>query len=108
MLSRIVISFCFLLCGAPFLLVASVQKNGDMPISFWSGGEKKLKGTVTDCKGYNVEMARLYRQYGSLIVLAAACALIHPLVGTILFGAECTVGIYLVYKRYKAILEKYS
>lgn len=107
MLARIVMFFCFLLYGAPFLLIAAVQKNGNTPIPFWSGGEDKLRDTVTDCKGYNAEMARLYRQYGGLIVIAAICALINPLVGMILFGAGCTVGIYLVYKRYKMILAKY-
>lgn len=108
MLPRIVISLCFLLCGAPFLLIAAVQKKSNTPISFWSGGEKKLKGMVTDCERYNAEMACLYRKYGNLIVAAAVCTLIYPPFGMILFGVECTVGIYLVHRRYKAILEKYS
>ncbi len=107
MAGRIIGFFCCLLCGTAFLLIVLAEKDGREPMSFWTGDES-LKGKVTDVPGYNREMSRLYRQYGYAYLLIGGLWLIFPAAGVAGLFLNVSAGTYLVYRKYRRILRKYS
>ena len=107
MAGRIIGCFCCLLCAFPFFMMDYLGKMRRDPLSFWSGDDS-LKDKVRDVQSYNREMGILYRRYGLCYAAAAVCFLVIPVLGVGILLTSCTVGIYLVYRRYKSILEKYS
>lgn len=106
-MNRIITCFCCLLCAFPFFIIASDRKNGGDPIGFWTG-DTSLKGKVQDVEKYNLEMSMLYKKWGISFVIVGILSLIHMWIGILLVTAECTVGIYVVWRSYKKILVKYS
>ena len=98
---------CCLLCALPFFVLAAFGKDSDEPINFWSG-DTTLKSKVRDVKGYNKEMSALYNQYGAAFVIAGLGCLILPVTGVILIGLNSTLGLYLVYRKYRKILQMYE
>ena len=58
---RIIGLVCFLLCAFPFFVIGIYNKDSREPISFWSG-DTSLKDKVKNIKGYNTEMAGLYKK----------------------------------------------
>ncbi len=107
MVGRIVGLIACLLCAVPFLIISVYDKGSSTPISFWSG-DKFLMEKVHNIAGYNKEMADLFKKCAIAFAIAGACCLIHLILGSAIILLECTVGIYVVYKRYKTILGKYS
>lgn len=63
---------------------------------------------MQDVEKYNLEMSMLYKKWGFSFLTVGLLSLVHMKIGIILITAECTVGIYLVWKFYKKILKKYS
>lgn len=107
MLERIICLFCCLLCAFPLFVISKYDKDGSEPIGFWTN-DKSLKSKVKNVHDYNREMAALYKKYAYALVLAGVGGLIHMMVGLVLLGVVCTVGIWLLYCGYKRILSKYS
>lgn len=107
MAGRIVGLIACLLCAVPFLIIGVYDRESNTPISFWSG-DKSLMEKVHNVAGYNKEMADLYKKCAIAFVAAGVGCLIHLILGIAIILLECTVGIYVVYKRYKVILRKYS
>lgn len=107
MVGRIIGLIACLLCAVPFLIISVYDKGSSTPISFWSG-DKSLMEKVHDIAGYNKEMADLYKKCAIAFGIAGVGCLIHLVIGITIILLECTVGIYLVYKKYKIILKKYS
>ena len=107
MLERIICLFCCLLCAFPLFVVSKYDKEGNEPMGFWTN-DKSLKSKVKNVSEYNKEMASLYKKCAYALVLAGLGGLIHPMVGLVLLGLECTVGIWVVYRCYKKTLAKYS
>ena len=107
MAGRIISVICYLLCAIPFWAIAKYQKESKDPISFWSG-DTSLQEKVKNVPDYNREMAALYKKYAWAYVAAAMAGAAHPLAGVAVLVPVCTVGIWLVYRTYKRILEKYS
>ncbi len=107
MLGRIVGLVCCMLCAWPFFIVGYYNKNSKEPINFWSG-DKKLKEKVKDVSGYNAEISNLYTKCALVLALTGVCCLVHLGMGICFLLLECTLGIYIVWKLYKSILEKYS
>lgn len=107
MLERIIMLFCCLLCAFPLFVVSKYDKDGNEPMGFWTN-DKSLKSKVKNVSDYNQEMAALYKKYAYALVLAGVGGLIHMMVGLVLLGVVCTVGIWLLYRGYKKILAKYS
>ena len=95
-----------LMCAVPFLIISVYNKNSNEPINFWSG-DTTLKSKVKDVRGYNTEMAALYKKCAIGFLLAGIGCLVYPLAGIIMVGFDCTLGIYLVYRCYKKILNRY-
>lgn len=95
-----------LFCSIPFFIIGYFDKDSKEPVGFWSG-DKSLKEKVKDVKGYNQEMAKLYKRCGQVFVVTGVLCVLHMGVGTICIVLECTVGIYLVWRWYKRILSKY-
>ncbi len=109
MLERIVIMVCCFMCSVPFLIIGIYNKDNEKtPIVFWSGSENKIRKEIKDMKSYNYEMATLYKKCGILFLLCGVVGLVIPLIGYILIGIMCTVGIYYVYRKYIKILRKNS
>ena len=104
---RIICFLCFLICAVPFWVIATYNKDSKDPISFWSG-DTSLKDKVKNVSDYNREMAALYKKYAIAFFLAALAAVVHPLAGAAIMALDCTLGIFLVYRTYKKILNKYS
>lgn len=107
MIERIILCFCSLLCAFPFYAFPMIGKDSREPMSFWTG-DTSLKGKVLDVKAYNLAMFRLYKKYGAVFVVAAVCSAVYPLAGLVILLLNSTLGIYLVYRKYKSILAKYS
>lgn len=78
-----------------------------LPIHFWSG-DIALKDKVKDVKGYNAEMAGLYKKCAFFFSLTGILFVVFPIVGIGVFVFDCSVGIYLAYRFYKGILKRYS
>lgn len=95
------------MCSLPFFIISRYEKDSMTPITFWAG-DKSLKDKVIDIKGYNQRMAKLYGKCGAVFILTGIVFLVFPAVGTILIAFECTIGIYIVYRCYKRILEETS
>ena len=107
MAGRIICFLSFLLCAVCFWAIAKFGKDSKDPISFWSG-DTSLKDKVKNVPDYNREMATLYKKYAVAFFLAALAAVVHPLAGVAIMVLDCTLGIFLVYRTYKKILDKYS
>ena len=106
-LGQIIYCFCCLACALAFILIPFLNKETKEPISFWSG-DASLKEKVKDVENYNKEMTKLYLCYGSCYVVAALSVFISFIVSVILLIIGMTIGIFVVYKIYKCILNKYS
>ena len=106
-MANIIIAFVHCMCFIAFLLVANTGSNS-YPISFWSGGNKKLTTLLKDIPSYNKEMKQLFTIYASIYLLGAVTSLfsIEISIGIMLFG--CSIGIVLVGLRYHKIRKKYS
>lgn len=107
MVGRIVGLVSCLLCAFPFGVISVYNKEGDEPMNFWSG-DTSLKDKVKDVKGYNAEMAGLYRNCALFFLVSGILFMIFPAAGIILLIVGCSAGIYVAYRVYKKILEKYS
>lgn len=109
MLERIIMCVCFLMCAVPFVIIGVWNKDNHItPITFWSGEENKLKNKLKNIKKYNGEMASLYKKCAAAFFITGVCSCIHPVMGLGMLGLECTIGIYLAYRSYIRILNKYS
>ena len=95
------------MCAIPFFIISKYEKDSKDPITFWSG-DKTLKKIVKDVKGYNGEMAEVYRKCAWAFMIAGLGCLIYMPIGIGLISLECTVGIYVVWRIYKKVLKKYS
>ena len=107
MVGRIIGLFSCVLCAVPFFIIATYGKNSREPIPFWSG-DATLKKKVKNVGGYNKKMAALYQKYAIAFVIAGIGCLVTPVLGIILTGADVTIGLYLLWREYKKILDLYS
>ena len=107
MVGRIIGLVCFLLCAFPFFVISIYNNESHEPINFWSG-DTSLKDKVKDIKGYNTEMAGLYKKCALFFLLTGILFVVFPISGIVLLALGCSVGIYLAYRVYKRILERYS
>ena len=107
MAGRIIGLVCFFLCSFPFFVISIYNKDSIEPINFWSG-DTSLKDKVKDIKGYNTEMAGLYKKCAGCLLLTGILWVVFPIAGIVLSVFDCSVGIYLTYRVYKGILERYS
>ncbi len=103
---RIIGLACFLLCAFPFLIIGVYDKGSREPIHFWSE-DTSLKDKVQDVKGYNAEMAQLYKRCALFFLLMGIVFAVFPIGGIVLMVFGSSVGIYLAYQVYKRILERY-
>ena len=106
-LGQIIYCFCCLACALAFILIPFLNKETNEPIGFWSG-DTSLKDKVNDVKEYNKEMSKLYMYYGLCYVVISLLVFISFTVSVILLIFGMTIGIFIVYKIYKKILNKYS
>lgn len=107
MLGRIIAFVSCFMCAIPFLIVSVYSKESREPINFWSG-DTTLKEKVKNVSEYNKEMAALYKKCAIAFLLTGVSFVILPVVGVVLLCFDCTLGIYLMYREYKKILERYS
>ena len=107
MLGRIIGLISCLMCAFPFLVIGVFNKDSKEPISFWSG-DTTLKSKVKNVVEYNGKMAVLYKKCAIAFVISGVGWFISPVVGVIMICFDCTLGIWLVYKRYRKILDLYS
>lgn len=107
MLGRIIAFVSCFMCAVPFLIISIYNKESREPINFWSG-DTTLKEKVKNVSEYNKEMAALYKKCAIAFLLTGVGFVILPVVGVILLCFDCTLGIYLMYREYKKILERYS
>lgn len=107
MIGRIIGLISCLMCAFPLFIIATYNKNSIEPINFWSG-DITLKSKVKNVPKYNKEMAMLYKKAAVAFLVTGIGFFILPVVGVVLLCFDCTVGIYLVYRSYKKILNLYS
>ena len=107
MLGRIIGLISCLMCAFPFFIIGIFNKDSKEPISFWSG-DTTLKSKVKNVAGFNEKMAALYKKCAIVFVISGIVWLISPVVAVVAICFDCTLGIWLVYKNYKRILDLYS
>ena len=107
MAERIIAFICCLLCAIPLLIISVYNKDSKDPISFWSG-DTSLKKKLKNVRDYNKEMAQLYQKCAFVFLVTGIAFIIYPIAGIILLCFDCTIGIYIVYRKYKKILKIYS
>ena len=107
MAGKIISCFCCLLCAGAFFLIPLGFASDSTPINFWSG-DTTLKEKIRDIPAYNREMRRLYRAYGASFLLTGAGCLFAPALALALGIFNCTAGIFLLYRGYKAALRRHS
>ena len=108
MAGRIILSLCCLLCAGAFFLNVHLCRIRSSPVAFWTGGEQALKNTIKDAAGYNREMGMAFRWYGLGWLLDAIGAAFSPTMGLAVMAALCTLGLFLLWRRYRQLLSKYS
>ena len=104
MADRILVSLCCFLCAAAFFLLGYLCRVSSSPVPFWAGGEKKLKEAVKDVPGYNRKMGTAFRWYGAVWCLWGILGAFYPIAGTIGILLSCTLGLFLLYQRYRGIM----
>lgn len=107
MVGRIVALVCCLLCAFPFFVISGYNKDSSEPINFWSG-DTSLKDKVKDVKGYNTEIAGLYKKCALFFLLTGILFVVFPIAGIGLLVFDCSAGIYLAYRFYKGVLKRWS
>ena len=107
MFGKIVGLISGLMCAFPFWIIGTYNKDSREPISFWSG-DTSLRTKVTNVKEYNNEMAKLYRKCALAFVVMGLMLFVNTYLGMAVLVFNCTLGIYIVWRAYKKILEKYS
>ncbi len=107
MVGRIVGLVSCLMCAVPFLIISVYNKDSKEPINFWSG-DTTLKCKVKNVTEYNNKMAALYKRCAIAFLISGLGFLISLFPGVIMICFDCTLGIYLVYRNYKKILNLYS
>lgn len=95
------------MCAVPFLILSIYNKDSKDPINFWSG-DTSLKSKVRNVCEYNKEMAILYKKCAIAFLLTGIGFIIYPIIGIVMICFECTLGIYIVYRKYIKILNLYS
>ncbi len=98
-----------LIAASSYLSTAKHNKNSREPIAFWTGDKSvkyKVKGMYRE--KYNQEMAALYKKYGHAIIMCGAGFLIYDTLGLIMTSLTLSLGMYIVHRKYKEILAKYS
>ena len=107
MVGRIIGLVSCLMCAVPFLIISVYNKDSKDPINFWSG-DSALKLKVKNVVEYNKKMALLYKRCSVAFFASGIGFMITPYLGFIMICFDCTIGIYLVYRKYKKVLEEYS
>lgn len=107
MVGRIVGLIACIICAFPFFIISVYDKDSNEPINFWSG-DTTLKSKVRNVQEYNKEMAGLYKKCAITFLVTGIGFLAIPMLGVIMVCFDCTLGIYLVYRNYKKILNLYS
>lgn len=62
-MGRIVALVSCLLCSFPFFVIGIYNKDSKEPISFWTG-DTTIKAVIKNVRGYNTEIAGLYKRCG--------------------------------------------
>lgn len=107
MVGRIIGLIACIMCAFPFVIISVYDKDSKEPINFWSG-DTTLKSKVKNVQEYNKEMAGLYKKCAIAFLVTGIGFLIFSMLGIIMLCFDCTLGIYLVYRNYKKILNLYS
>ena len=100
----IIALLCSLLCSMPLLLISFFSSSNPTPITFWAG-DRNIE--VSDVKEYNKEMSILYRNCAIVILVTPVLILFNVWVYVAIVIIECTLGLYVTYRKYVKILSKY-
>ena len=108
MFPRIIGALVSLLCATPFYALVLGRSDPHTPIPFWSGDDDRLRDKLSDIPAYNREMAALYTRFAGVLLANALIAGVWPDASFVLLIAILAVGLFLIYRRYRALLAKYS
>lgn len=108
MSSQIIIALACGLCAVPFCLIGYLGTISKTPLHFWNGDEKKLKKVIRDVPGYNRRMGAAYRWYGTAFLFCGLVGAFSAPAGIIGIGTLCPLGLWLLWKRHRRLLEEYS
>ena len=106
MAEKIIIFMCAVLCAVPFFLIGYLNRNSDEPITFFSG-DTTLKNRIGDIRAYNAAMGRVYCIYALVVLVTGLISFFNPEVAIVLLLIVCTLGLAVIYFKYKELLNKY-
>ena len=95
-----------LFCAFPLFIIGHYDKDSREPIVFWAG-DKTLKKKIKNVHDYNCDMSKLYIKCSLFFVLTGITCMICFWLGITCIMVGSTLGIYIVWKKYKNILSKY-
>ena len=106
MAEKIIIFMCAVLCAVPFFQIGYLNRKSDEPITFFSG-DTTLKNRIGDIKAYNAAMGRMYCIYALVVLVTGLISFFNPEVAIVLLLIVCTLGLAVLYFKYKELLNKY-
>ncbi|MBO5303098.1 MAG: hypothetical protein J6A92_03510 [Lachnospiraceae bacterium] len=107
MVGRIIALVSCIMCAVPFFIISTYGKDSFEPINFWSG-DTTLKSKVKNIREYNENMAEMYKKCAVAFLFTGIGFVVVPILGIVMLCLDCTVGIFVVYRKYKKILSRYS
>ena len=108
MAGRIILSLCCFLCAGGFFLNTYLCGIKNTPVTFWNGSDNTVKNLVRDVPNYNREMKKAFLLHAAIWLLCGIASAFSPMAGLLLLPLQCTLGLFLLWKRYKQLLTKYS
>lgn len=107
MIAKIIAFSCCLLCAFPFFVLGFYGKDSLEPVTFWAG-DTTLKQKVGNVKAYNEEISSLYKKCALVFVITGLLFFVSMPLAVIVLCFDCLPGIYIAYRIYKKILNKYK
>lgn len=108
MAGRIILCLSCLMCAGAFFLLSYLTRIRTSPVQFWTGSEERLNKIVKDVPGYNRKMGNTFRLYSAAWLLCGILGAFFPVAGILGLALLCTLGLFLLYRRYCCILEEYT
>lgn len=95
-----------LLCAIPFFITGH-YKDSKYPIGLWTE-DSKLSAKIHDVTHFNEEMSKFYLCCAFVFSITGLITFVHAMTGFLFIMLESTVGVFIAFRKYKAIIHKFA